>query len=195
MSDDAGDHPGAGTDKTPRGDAGEERYRTGGSESESGPGSVAGAPEADDRGIVTRLLDRVPKATVALGAGFLLASTLITGVIAVYGLFALVSGSYTSLTVDGSSVPAARLLLFVVLFALATVFQATGVRWARRRVKWTWVMLACAMGTVSVVASPMALPAAVLLFVSKRHFTMSTPFWVVSGDDEAESETEAEDTA
>jgi hypothetical protein len=74
-------------------------------------------------------------------------------------------------------------VLLLVTFGFTTVFQALAVRWARRRIKWTWVMLACAMATVSVVASPVSLPAAALLFVGKRHFTVSTPFWVVSGDD------------
>lgn len=167
------DHPGTGTAETPSGGTGSERYA--GADADV---SSAAAAESDDRGIVTRLLDRVPEATVALGAGFLLASMLVTAAVTVFGLYNLVTGNYV-----GFGASAAQVVLLVVTFGFTTVFQALAVRWARRRIKWTWVMLACAMATVSVVASPMSLPAAALLFVGKRHFTVSTPFWVVSGDD------------
>lgn len=183
MSDDGDDgrgHPGTGTTDAPTGDAGGERYRSGEAAS-----AADGADEADERGFITRILDRVPEATVALGAGFLLTSTLITCLVFVFGLYSLVTGSYTTVQVgEQVGVPPAQVLLLVVTFGLSTVFQAVSVRWARRRTNWTWVMLACGMGTVSVVASPFALPAAFLLFVGKRHFTMSTPFWVIGGDDE-----------
>ncbi len=171
MADD--NHPGAGTAEPPSGGTGSERYA--GTDADVSGAAVA---ESDDRGIVTRLLDRVPEATVALGAGFLLASTFLTAAVTVFGLYNLVTGNYV-----GFGASAAQVVLLLVTFGFTTVFQALAVRWARRRIKWTWVMLACAMATVSVVASPVSLPAAALLFVGKRHFTVSTPFWVVSGDD------------
>jgi hypothetical protein len=166
-------HPARRASGMPTPDDPGERYETG-----EGTTTADERPEEDQRGLATRLLDLVPVQVVALGAGFLLASTLVTFLVAAWGLYTLVTGAYASL-----GFPPTQVLLLVVTFGFATVFQATAVRWARRRVKWTWVMLACAMGTVSVVASPLALPAAALLFVGKRHFTMSTPFWVIRGDD------------
>lgn len=180
--DEAGDadHPARGASGAPAPDDADGRYATG----ESEPSTSGGlSPEDDQRGIATRILDRVPVQVVALGAGFLLASTLVTFVVAAWGLYSLVSGQYAVL-----GFPPTQVILLVVTFGFATVFQATAVRWARRRVKWTWVMLACAMGTVSVVASPLALPAAILLFLGKRHFTMSTPFWVIQSEDDGENE-------
>ncbi|MFB6156446.1 MAG: hypothetical protein ABEJ34_01210 [Haloferacaceae archaeon] len=171
-------HPARESTGAPAPDDPDERYETG-----TGETAANDRPADDQRGVATRLLDLVPVQVTALGAGFLLASTLVTFVVAAWGLYTLVTGAYASL-----GFAPARVLLLVVTFGFATVFQAAAVRWARRRVKWTWVMLACAMGTVSVVASPLALPAAVLLFVGKRHFTMSTPFWVIQGDDEGEDE-------
>jgi hypothetical protein len=180
--DEAGDedHPAQGASGPPAPDNADERYATGESEASTSDGL---SPEDDQRGIATRILDLVPVQVVALGAGFLLASTLVTLVVAAWGLYSLASGQYAAL-----GFPPAQVLLLVVTFGFATLFQAAAVRWARRRVKWTWVMLACAMGTVSVVASPLALPASVLLFLGKRHFTMSTPFWVIQGEDDGESE-------
>lgn len=173
MSDDAADHPGAGTSDAPAPDAGGGRYRTG--------EAAETADEADGAG---SLLDRVPEATVALGAGCLLAATLITLFVFAVGVYTLLTGSYATLQVgETTGVRPSQVLLLVVTFGFATAFQAVGVRWARRRTNWTWVMLGCAMGTVSVVASPFALPAAALLFLGKRHFSMSTPFWVIEGED------------
>jgi hypothetical protein len=171
-TDDEG-HPARQSSGVPTPDDPAERYETG-----EGESTADQRPADDQRGLATRLLDLVPVQVVALGAGFLLTSTLVTFVVAAWGLYTLVTGAYVSL-----GFPPAQVLLLVVTFGFATVFQAAAVRWARSRVKWTWVMLACAMGTVSVVASPLALPASVLLFLGKRHFTMSTPFWVIRGDD------------
>ncbi|MEF8819571.1 MAG: hypothetical protein V5A82_08255 [Haloferacaceae archaeon] len=179
MSDDTAetaddeDHPARQATGVPTPDDPAERYETGEAEA-----TAEERPADDQRGFATRVLDLVPVQVVALGAGFLLASTVVTFIVAAWGLYTLVTGAYASL-----GFPPTQVLLLVVTFGFATVFQAIAVRWARRRVKWTWVMLACAMGTVSVVASPLALPASLLLFVGKRHFTMSTPFWVIRGDD------------
>jgi hypothetical protein len=178
------DHPARQASGFPTPDDPGERYETG-----EGGTTADKRPEDDERGLATRILDLVPVQVVALGAGFLLASTLVTFIVAAWGLYTLVTGAYTSL-----GFPPTQVLLLVVTFGFATVFQAAAVRWARRRVKWTWVMLACAMGTVSVVASPLALPGSILLFLGKRHFTMSTPFWVIRGDD-GENENENEDAA
>jgi hypothetical protein len=186
MSDDTGDaagdedHPARGASGTPTPDDPDGRYVTGEGGTSTGDDRSS---EDDQRGLATRILDRVPVQVVSLGAGFLLTSTLVTFVVAAWGLYSLVSGQYAAL-----GFPPTQVLLLVVTFGFATVFQAAAVRWARRRVKWTWVMLACAMGTVSVVASPLALPASILLFLGKRHFTMSTPFWVIRGDDDDDAD-------
>jgi hypothetical protein len=189
MSDGAPDdesHPARQSTGAPTPDDADERYVTGEDDerrADERPSAVDTDPDTDERGLATRLLDRVPVQVTALGAGFLLASTLVTFVVAAWGVYTLASGTYTAL-----DAPPAQVLLLVVTFGFATVFQGLAVRWARQRVKWTWVMLACAMGTVSVVASPLALPASVLLFLGKRHFTMSTPFWVIRGDDESDQD-------
>lgn len=186
------DHPARPPTDDPTPDEADGRYVTG-----EGGADAAGGEEAevDDTaptpGVFTRILDRVPAWVADLGAGCLLASTIITFILAAFSAYALATGWYGSLGLSAS-----RTLLMVVVFGIATVFQGAAVRWARRRVRWMWVMLAAAMGMLSIVGAPFALPGAAFLFVSKRHFAMSTPMGLIGDEgEEADEGGEAEDAA
>lgn len=180
------DHPARRPAGEPTPDEADERYLTGEDGSEDAGSEDADAGPVDSRGVFTRILDRVPAWVADLGAGFLLASTLISLILTAFAAYSLATGWYVSL-----DLPPSRVVTMVVVFGLSTLFQAVAVRWARQRVKWMWVMLATAMGMLSIVGSPFALPAAVCLFISKRHFAVATPIGLMG--DESEEGDEAGD--
>lgn len=178
------DHPARPPGDEPTPDDADERYVTGADGEDEESGAEDGV---DRRGVFTRVLDAVPGWVVDLGAGCLLASTLATLIASAVGGYYLATGTYAR-----AGIAPSRLVTWLVVTGLATVFQALAVRWARKRIRWMWVMLAASMGMLSVAGTVFALPAAGLLFLSKRHFAMSTPADLIPGGDDESGAGEAE---
>lgn len=162
--------------------------------SNDGPESTveAGGEEHVEEGV----LDKVPVSVVSLGAGFLLASTLVSAVGAIYGWYSIATGQFYGF-------PPYALVLLSLEFTFVTIVHAAATRWARQRTRWLWVMLAAILGLFLIVTIPLNLPAIVCLGLGKRHFSSHTPAEEVrralrggeepeSDEDENENEDEKE---
>lgn len=115
------------------------------------------------------LLARVPEWVVSLGAGALLTSTLLTLGAAVFAGYAITTGRYYGYEPY-------QLGLATFQFTAVTVFQAVGVYFARRRIRWMWAMLAAIGGALTFIALPFAAVALVCIGIGKYHFALDTPF-------------------
>lgn len=127
-------------------------------------------PEDDDR-----LLARIPEWVVTLGAGALLTATLIT----------LAGSAFIWYSVSQSQFygyEPYKIVLAGVQFTAVTVFQAVGIYWARKHVRWLWVMLAAIAGSLTFVALPFAAVAIACIGLGKYHFTLETPVDVIRGE-------------
>lgn len=113
-------------------------------------------------------LARVPEWVVALGAGALLASALVTFGLAVFAGYSLAAGRFYGYQPW-------QIGLATMQFGAATVFQAAGVYFARKRVRWMLVMLAAILGSLTFVALPFTLVALVCIGLGKYHFAQVTP--------------------
>lgn len=117
---------------------------------------------------VGRVLERVPRWVVPLGAGFLLASTIVALVGTAYGWYSVLTGRTYGF-------PAYGLVLLSLEFTFVTVIQAVATRWARQGVRWTWVMVIAFLGLFLFVTIPFNVAAIILLGLGNRHFTARTP--------------------
>ena len=172
-----------------------DRYRTGAAESGTAPDATGPeATEPDENAVETdreevedrsdqhvpedeeKLLARVPEWVVALGAGSLLAATVLTFLGSLF-----LSYSVTQRQFYGYE--PYKVVLLAVQFTGVTAFQALGVRWARARIRWMWVMLAAVGGSLTFVALPFTALALLCVGLGKYHFTFDTPASVIRGDD------------
>lgn len=133
-------------------------------------------PEEDDR-----LLARVPEWVVSLGAGSLLTATLITLAGTVFLWSAVADGRWYGYQPY-------KIVLAGLQFTMVTVFQAVGVYFARKRIKWMWVMLAAVAGSLTFVALPFTAVALVCVGLGKYHFTLDTPVSLIRGGDEEDQD-------
>ncbi|MFC4451267.1 hypothetical protein [Halorussus aquaticus] len=164
-----------------------ERYRDGTTAEAAGTdGTVAGeeatdqeavedpsdqhVPEEDDR-----LLARVPEWVVTLGSGSLFTATLITFVGTVFLWYSVTQRRFYGFEPY-------KVVLLAVQFTGVTLFQALGVRWGRRRIRWMWVMLSAIAGALTFVALPFSAIALVCVGLGKYHFTFDTPSSVIRGE-------------
>ncbi|PSP45134.1 hypothetical protein BRC68_00045 [Halobacteriales archaeon QH_6_64_20] len=141
-------------------------------------GEAPGEPEreADDRAATGRpMLARVPGGVVAFGAGSLATATLLTLAGGGFVLYSIAAGRFYGYQPY-------QLYLAAFQFAVATVAQSLGVYFARQRVRWTWVMLGAALGTLTFVALPFSVLALACLGVGKYHFASHTPRSVIAGE-------------
>lgn len=120
------------------------------------------------------ILAGIPEWVIPLGAGCLLASTLLVLGATAFTAYSLANGRYYGYA-------GWELGLATFQFSLATVLQAVGVYFARKRVRWMIVMLAAIIGTLTIIAIPFTLVAIVCLGLGKYHFTQATPVeWLES---------------
>lgn len=145
----------------------EEIYRTGEDEA---PAEAEERPEEEpeEEPAGSGLLGRVPEWVVALGAGCLLAATLITAFMAVFVSYLLVTDQLFGFA-------RSRLMLGLVQFVVLTITQAVGVYLARKRMRWMFTMIFAIMGATALLTLPFSIPAVALLWLGKRHFQHSTP--------------------
>ncbi|WP_227356457.1 hypothetical protein [Haladaptatus salinisoli] len=151
-----------------------DRYRTGADETDVDAVENRAdqhVPEED-----ARLLARVPEWVVALGAGALLTATLITLAGSAFLWYSVSQGRFYGYQPY-------EIVLAGVQFTAVTAFQAVGVRWARRRIRWMWVMLAAIAGSLTFVALPFTAVALACIGLGKYHFTLDTPANVVRGEE------------
>ncbi|PSP76220.1 hypothetical protein BRC86_01820 [Halobacteriales archaeon QS_3_64_16] len=141
------------------------------------PDEAPGEPrrEGDDRTAGGPMLAGVPEGVVAFGAGSLATATLLTLAGGIFILYSIVVGQFYGYQPY-------QLSLAAFQFAVATVAQLLGVYFARQRVRWTWVMLGAALGTLTFVALPFSVLALACLGVGKYHFASHTPRSVIAGE-------------
>ncbi|MFB6124013.1 MAG: hypothetical protein ABEJ78_11220 [Haloferacaceae archaeon] len=128
---------------------------------------------------------RVPEGVVALGAGSLATSALITLVFAGIATYSVVTGRWYGYQPY-------VIVMASVLYSSSAVFQISGVYYAQKRVRWLWVMLAAFAGVPSIVGIPFAAVAIVCLGLGKYHFASYTPSEyfkrAMSDDDEIDAD-------
>ncbi len=127
-------------------------------------------PEEDDR-----LLARVPEWVVTLGAGSLFTATLITLVGSIFLWYSVSQRRFYGYEPY-------KVVLLAVQFTGVTLFQSVGVRWARSRIRWMWVMLAAIAGSLTFVALPFTAVTLLCVGLGKYHFTFDTPTSVIRGE-------------
>lgn len=120
------------------------------------------------------LLARVPEWVVHLGAGSLATSTLLTAAGAIFVGYAIATGQHFGFQ-------SFELYVAAFQFVLVTVAQAAGVYFARRQVRWTWVMLAAILGSLAVITLPFTVLALLCTALGKYHFASYTPADRISG--------------
>lgn len=128
-------------------------------------------PEEDDH-----LLSWVPEWVVTLGAGSLFTATLLTLAGAVFLWYSVSRGTFYGYEPY-------KVVLLAVQFTLVTAFQAVGIRWARKRIRWMWVMLAAIAGSLTFVPLPFTALALLCVGLGKHHFTFATPKSVIHGEE------------
>lgn len=128
-----------------------------------------------DSGRVGSVLARVPESVVPLGAGSLATATLLT--LAGTGFIA-----YSVFVGEFYGYRPYQIYLAGFQFTVATIAQLSGVYFARQRVRWTLVMIAGALGTLTFVALPFSLLALVCLGLGKHHFSSHTPRSVIAAE-------------
>lgn len=134
----------------------------------------AGEADMDQTVVRQPILARVPEWVVPLGAGALFASTLITFGATIFAAYSLMIGQYYGFEPH-------QIGLASLQFTLATVLQAAGVYFARKRVRWMIVMLAAILGSLTFLALPFSLVALVCIGVGRYHFAQATPIeWLQS---------------
>lgn len=132
----------------------------------SGDAEAEASPTADDGS--EPLLARVPEWVVPLGAGFLLAATLVTLAAAGFVAYSLATGR----TYDYARW---QLVLALVQFGFVTALLGLGTRYARQRRRWLVAVLAALAGSLTGIAAPLTLPALACLGLGKYHFSLDTP--------------------
>lgn len=150
--------------------------------SDGGEGEIGDGPDAPGREDETTasaqdgsLLARVPEAVVPLGAGSLATAMLLTLAGAGFIAYSIMVGEF-------HGYQPYQIYLAGFQFTVATVAQLLGVHFARQRVRWTMVMIAGALGTLTFVALPFSLLALVCLGLGKAHFSSHTPRSVIAGE-------------
>lgn len=161
---------------------------------ETGDGNATGAPvhggekgtdgaegiaeTAGNEGEATggSVLARVPEAVIPLGAGSLATATLLTLAGAGFIAYSIATGQFYGYQPY-------QIFLAGFQFSVATIAQVIGVHFARQRVRWTWVMIAGALGTLTFIALPFSVLALVCLGLGKYHFSSHTPQSVIAGED------------
>lgn len=121
------------------------------------------------------LLARVPEWVIPLGAGSLATSALITAAISMFIAYSIVIG-------HRHGFERYELYLAQLQFILVTIFQIGGVYFARKRIRWIWVMLAAVLGSLAFVTIPFTGVAVICLGISKYHFSSYTPISYAKGD-------------
>lgn len=142
---------------------------------EAGGGADGGSAERHETAREP-LLAGVPEWVVALGAGSLLASTLITLGAAAFAGYSITAGQFYGYQPW-------QLGLATFQFSAATVFQAAGVYFARKRIRWLLVMLAAILGSLTFIALPFTVVALVCIGLGKYHFAQVTPIERLRADD------------
>lgn len=132
----------------------------------SGDAEAEASPTADDGS--EPLWARVPEWVVPLGAGFLLAATLVTLAAAGFVAYSLATGR----TYDYARW---QLVLALVQFGFVTALLGLGTRYARQRRRWLVAVLAALAGSLTGIAAPLTLPALACLGLGKYHFSLDTP--------------------
>jgi hypothetical protein len=155
-----------------------DRFRTGTAADEDPSGQSAvedpsdqHVPEEDDR-----LLSWIPEWVVVLGAGSLFTATLITLVGTGFLWYSVFDGRFYGYEPY-------KVVLLAVQFTAVTAFQAVGVRWARNRIRWMWVMLAAVAGSLTFVPLPFTALTLLCVGLGRHHFTFHTPRSVIRGDE------------
>ena len=155
-----------------------DRYATGtsgdGSDSEGGPDSEDETEPGESGNLADRILAAAPEWFVTLGSGSLATATLIALAATLYVGYAFSQGDYFGYS--RTSIMVAGLQL-----AFATVVQAAAVYFAWHRRHWTFVMLACLLGSILIVTLPFTATAFFTLGLSQRQFR--TTSWGFLGDE------------
>lgn len=127
-------------------------------------------PEEDER-----LLARVPRWVLTLGAGSLFTATLITLVGSLFLWYSISQRRFYGYEPY-------KVTLLAVQFTGVTLFQAVAVRWARNRIRWMWVMLAAIAGSLTFVPIPFTAVSLLCVGLGKYHFTFDTPKSLIRGE-------------
>lgn len=148
-------------------------YREGVSSEEATADAEEGAeserePEEEGAEPGGGVLARVPEWVVPLGAGGLLAATLVTAGMAAFVAYLLATGR----TLDFQRY---QLVLGLFQFGVLTLFQAVGIYLARKRMRWTVTMVAAIMGATALLTIPFSVLAVVCLGLGRHHFRLATP--------------------
>lgn len=118
--------------------------------------------EEDDR-----LLARVPEWVVALGAGTLATSTLLTLVAALFMGYSFVTGQLYGYQPY-------QIAFATLQFTGVTIFQAAGTYYARDRTRWMWVMLSAIAGSLTLIVLPFTVVTLFCIGIGKYHFASHT---------------------
>ncbi|WP_254546746.1 hypothetical protein [Halomarina pelagica] len=130
---------------------------------------------ASEHAVDEPLLARVPDAVVSLGAGALATATLITLVGTLFVGYSVATGEFYGFQPY-------EMGLALLQFAVATVAMGAGVHFARQRTRWTLVMVAAALGSLTFITIPFTLTAFVCVGLGKYHFASHTPSAVIRGE-------------
>lgn len=114
-----------------------------------------------------RLLARVPEWVVALGAGALATSTLITCVAALFMGYSVATGQWYGYQPY-------QIGFATLQFTAVTIFQAAGTYYARDRTRWMWVMLSAIAGSLTLIVLPFTVVALFCIGLGKYHFSAYT---------------------
>lgn len=110
----------------------------------------------------------IPEWVVPLGAGFLLASTIISLIGAIVGWYLVATG-------NTYGHPTYALVILSIEFTGITIAQGAATYWARHKMKWMSVILMSLLGLLLFVTIPLNLSSLVCLGLGKRHFSSHTP--------------------
>lgn len=120
-------------------------------------------------------LARVPDGVNSLGAGALATATLITFVGACFIVYSILNGELYGYRPY-------QMMLALMQFSVATLVLALGVHFARQRTRWTLVMLAAALGSLTFITIPFTATAFICVGLGKYHFASYTPAEVMRGE-------------
>ena len=137
-------------------------------------GTDEGQTAQETGNLADRILDAAPEWFVALGSGSLATATLISLVATVFVGYAFSRGDYFGYS-------RTSILVATLQLAFATVVQAAGVYYSWHRRNWTFVMLACLLGSILIITLPFTATAFFTLGLGQRHFR--TTSWGFLGDD------------
>ena len=110
------------------------------------------------------LLARIPEWVVALGAGTLATSTLLTCAAALFMGYSVVTSQWYGFQPY-------QIWFATLQFTAVTIFQAAGTYYARDRTRWMWVMLSAIAGSLTLIVLPFTVVALFCIGLGKYHFS------------------------